>query len=677
MKRKKRPPNSGCFAAGNKGNPNPNAAIHYRKENIVAEWREWFRKRRDDPEYQKKILEIFMGYDLSPQECDLAEEMHEEYQEARRRAVEHAKSECPIGWFKPSWEQSQVLNAWHPDYEPHVAPEGYRSICLFCGNQIGKTCVSVINTGAWMVPNDPGWLMFEEREDPPLYRVHLDPSSGIKRASRGKYRVLPRPDWERWIRTGRMLYPPNDEPPMGACDCWHGVENDKAWSDKVELEYHKWFPKKWLGRRSDGGTAVFKQERRIESRYGHRITGKTFNADIQDWAGKANVRIFNIDEGIPPNLLREGLMRIGAHGYFTWPYTAVEPRNIGERAKCAWDVYQGKLKLVGKTKFFLDFSMIDAPEFVMSSEKRADNLARLTGVGGEDKIRREGGFLTSSPNVFSNFDRARNILPIDGSDVLLAIRGEVPQRWVVEFGRVRADRLQFAFYQANILRGFDEGLANPSAATWQALLRTGEYVTFREWEQSGTSIEERCIQVIQRSGNQRELVNPGVPEQRRRYKEVRPKDGGGMAIRKTLADSKMFVRDPLSPADDFTENYIRQGLKIERAGNIRPGPRCDYVNDLLRADPTRQHLLDASNHGTRMYVTRDCVKVIERAENYLWAQIASGQRMGEFTDKPATSDDHTVDAWAYPAISKLRWHDPAAVVPERVFYDKLTGAIHR
>lgn len=679
-KRKIGGPRKGRFEPGNKARPDPNVAIHYRRENIISEWRTWFRNRRDDPEYQKSILDRLLAFDLTPSECDVAEEMHEEYHESRRRAVEHAKSECPIGWFKPSWEQAQVLNAWHPDYEPHAAPEGYRSVCLFCGNQIGKTCVSVINVGAWMIPNDPGWVMFEEREDPPLYHVHLDPSSGVKRASRGKYRILPRPDWERWIRTGRMLYPPSDEPPMGACDCWHGVENDKAWSDKVELEYYKWFPKKWLGRRSDGGTAIYKQERRIESRYGHRITGKTFNADIQDWAGKANVRIVNIDEGIPPNLLREGLMRIGANGYFMWPYTAVEPRNIGERAKCAWDVYQGKLKLVGQTKFFLDFSMIDAPEHVMSAEKRADNLARLTGVGGEDKIRREGGFLTSSPNVFNNYARERNVLPIDGPDVLLAIRGEVPARWVVEFGQARADRLVFAFGRANIVRGMDEGLANPTACVWDAVLRTGETVTFREFEQSGLSVSERCREIVERSGNSLELLNPGVAAERRRYRERRPLNGEaklGMAIRKTLADSKMFKRDPLSPQDSWVENYQKAGLRIERATNIGPAARCDYANDMLRADPTRQHLLNANQPGTRSYVTRDCPKLIERLENYLWQQIAQGQRAGEFTNKPENKDDHTVDAWCYVKCSKMRWHDPAAIVPEVVRFDRLTGAVVR
>lgn len=637
--------------------------------NIEKHWRDWFRQtpyeiaRQDSivQDFHDQIFELTKG-DENKRLCDLEQEMIDERWNNFEKALRIQQSECPIGFFKPSWEQAQALNAWSPEFEPSVCAEGYRSICLFCGNRVGKTCFCVVNTLLWTVPNNPEWDVFQEFEDESPKR-------------RGKYRVLLRPEWEAWRRSGRMLYPP-DEPPMSACEIWHGVENDIAWSDKVGKEYIKWAPRNWIGRRSDGGTAIFKQERRIESRFGHSISGKTFNADVQDWAGKA-VRILNLDEGLSKNLLMEGLLRIEAGGYFVWPYTPAEARNIGERAKVAFDTYQGKIELVGKAKFFLDFSMEDAPDHIIPPDKKADDIARLSRQGEEGKIRMRGGFFQSSPVVFSNFDRGRNVLPIDGGEVLLAIRGEVPTRWVEAFGKMRAESLQWAFDRANIVRGMDEGLANPTACVWEAILRTGEYVSFREWEQSGLSYGERCREIIERSGNRLKCLNPEAVEERRRYQEeVLPRLG--MTVRRTFADSKMFKRDPEKPSDDLTDKYRNFGLRLERAGNIGPGARCDYVNDMLRGEANRKHLLSADLPGPRMYITRDCTKLIERCENYLWSQISTGQRSGQFTDKPETTDDHTLDAWAYPAISRMRWANPNPPAgPQGFARDRLTGAILR
>lgn len=660
-------------------------AGHPTAARIVANWRDWFRNRRDDGEYQQKILGELVALAETPVELNAAEEMKEEYMETLRRLVEQAESECPIGFFKPSWEQAQILNAWHPDFEPEIAPGGYQSICIFSANRIGKTCAVVINILLWILANDPEWVMFEEHEDPPIYNIDGDPTSGIKRPSRGKYTVLPRPSWETWKRTGRMIYPWKSAPPMEACEIWHGCPNDNDWNDRILGEwggkdgYRAWLPRAAIGRRSDGGEASYKQERRIVLKTGHAITGKTYNGEDEGWKGKA-VRIMAMDEGFEMSKLTESRTRVEAGGYYLWSYTPTEAKNVGKKSWVAHQAYRGKVDLVGKAKFFASFKMEDAPEHILPAEKRQTDMVAFAKLGAEGRSRMCGGFFDSSPNVFTNFGRERNILPIDGGDLLLAMRGEVPERWKKEFGPVRADRLQFAFFQANIIRGMDEGLANPTACVWTAILRTGEYVTFREWEQSGLSVGERCREIVERSGNELELMNPGAIEERRRYKEKRPIQAEvkrGMEIRRTFADSKMFKRDALSPQDSWVENYQKAGLKIERATNIGPAARCDYLNDMLRADPTRQHLLDANQPGARAYVTRDCAKLIERMENYLWQQIAQGQRAGEFTDKPENKDDHTIDGTCYTNCSKLKWRDPSEVYHDMTRRDPLTGYISR
>lgn len=642
-----------------------NIAI-FTREYILANWEEFFRKHRYEPELMQKMVDRMMEVMKLEDERIIMEEMIPEMMEARRKVIQMAESECPIGFFKPSWEQAQFLNAWHPDFEPSVAPEGYRTFANFSTNRGGKTTGVVVDTSTWLIPNNKDWVMFETHED----------LEGKKHGKdRGCYTVFPRPDYDAWQRTGRMIYPWDSAAPKEGAEIWHGVENDNHWHDKVGKEYLKWLPRTAISRRADGGTAIFKQERRIDLRSANSITGKTYNSDPQDWAGKAVWRI-NMDEGFGKRVFDEAVMRVQSGGHFTWAYTVAEARNIGERAKLAHDCYKGKHKLVGKAKFFTGFRMDMIPDWIMPADKKADDLARLRMEGEMGRVRMgEIPFFESSPTVFSNFERERNVLPIEGSEVVLAIRGETPERWRKEFGEVRAQRLSHALFQANIIRGMDEGLANPTACVWQAILRTGEGVFFREWEESGLSVTERCEKIIDLSGNIRELQNPGVIQERQRWREVQPRTGG-MTVKRTFADSKMFKRNPESPQDDWTSVYVKAGLKIERATNIGPAARCDYLNDGLRADPTRKHLLNASENGPRVYMTRDCMKLIERMENYLWQQIAQGARAGAFTDKPSNDDDHVIDGATYCSGAKLRWMDQQ-VSQSNVRIDSLTGAVVR
>lgn len=656
-------------------------AFRYTKAQVLAEWRSWFANRKDDAEYKRKIYDVFEAFDLSLAEIEVAEEMLDDVMETSRRLVRYAQGQCPIAFLQPSWEQAQILNAWHPEFEPETAPGGFQSVAIFSANRIGKTCAVVINTLLWLLPNDPDWPIFQEFEDPPRFNEDGVPESGVARASRGRYRIHRRPDWAAWRRTGKLIMPGTGDSPMGPCEVWHGVENDTDYNQRIAGEfggkdgYLAWMPRDALGTRPDGGPTIYKQERTIKTKYGQSIIGRTYNSDVMAWAGKA-ARIVNMDEGFEQAYLTEATTRVEGGGYFLWAYTPTEARNIGRRSKLAHDAYKGKLELVGKSKFFVNFAMEDAPAQVLDPQKKAADLSRFSKLGGEGRIRSKGGFFESSPVVFGNFERERNLLPIDGPEVLLAIRGVPVERWREEFGLMCAQSLESALYEANIVRGMDEGLANPTACAWEIILRTGEYLIFREFEASGLSVSDRAISIIDRSGNKRVLQNPGVAEDRQRWREQVPADGTGMKVRKTSADSKMFVRDELMPRDNWVENYTKAGLKLERAGNIGPAARCDYVNDMLRADPTRRHLLDANKNGARLYVTRDCVKVIERFENYLWQQIGSGQRAGEFTDKPEAKDDHIVDAVCYPAISKMRWRDPQEAVAETIRYDEY-GAVIR
>ncbi len=534
------------------------------------------------------------------------------------------KSECPIGWFKPSYEQAEILNAFHPDAHPEY-PNGCRSICNFSSVRVGKSCAMIVNQLLWCGPNDKDWIIFEP------YIDHLG----------RKVEVFRRYRWDEWNRSGRRIYD-DSEPPKMPSVSWFGCVNENHWLTKMEAEFRKWIPPSWIGKKGKSGRDEewYKAERMFKTTWGHTVICKLYDSMMSDWSG-GELFITSCDEGPPKDKLDEAVMR---SQYIYIAFTPREAANLGGRSALAFkiwkgdDVDNGGQPLIGKKRFFFA-KMAEAPDHIMDKDTRERRILVASKLGEAGKVAIEGGFFNSSPIVFCNYERARNVLP-----------------WTMEEFLKR-------FPDAMLIRGFDEGLANPSACTWYAVTKGNEWVAIQSWEQSGLSVGARCEKIVMLSRNERQLVKWNDDETRRIYREQMI----GMKIRRTFADSKLFKRDPERVEDNWSSTYHRAGLNIERASNIGPAARCDYVNDMMRADPTRKHLLfgdetygaseAANGPGCRWYALVGCEKIIERAENYLWAQISTGQRMGEFTDKPESTDDHTIDSFCYPPISGLRWRE--------------------
>jgi hypothetical protein len=569
-----------------------------------------------------------------------------------RQVIESSKGDCPIAFLIPTFEQAQAMNAWSPEFEPTEAPNGYNSVVNFGGKRSNKTFAVLMNTVLWMVPNDPSWPLFQEHED---------------WMGRGKYRIFRKPNWDIWNRQGRMVYS-DEEPPVSGKNIWHGCPDDDHWKNKLDRNYRRIMPMKWVKR-------VGKEykwnlsEKYFETIWDTRLSGKLYGSDIQAWSGE-EVFLMNLDEGVPSDKLDEAVMRMR---YCQWAYTPQEAANVAERAAIAREVYYGERNLVGQIKI-LKSKTLDTPDRIMDpymKQVRKDNAAKMGELG---RVSLEGGFFDSSPNVFSLFNRERHVLPVTFPEVMAAIEGKPV------FGKPWMEALA----DANIIRSFDEGLAHPTGGLWGALTSSNEIIIFKEYLESDASIPERCEKIIGLSGNEREPVlhtldkvteealelaaeyAPELLKDRkreektgnkvRRYREKMK----GMFIRKTFADSKIFRRDPQYPMDSWVENYNREGLKLERASNALPEARCDYVNGLFRTDMSRQHICPdmrtpENPHGYKLYVTMDCVKTIKVLERYLWEQFVAGPRKGDPTGKPDRRADEIPDCLGYLCLGKLKW----------------------
>lgn len=573
----------------------------------------------------------------------------------RQKLKKLLESDCPIGFFKPSWEQAHVLNSWHPDYDPDV-PEGYQITCNFGGKRALKTCATVINTILWIIPNDPAWVIFEPYTDEWGREV----------------KVLPRFQWDEWQRSNRRFMDPS-EPPKQACEIWHGCVDEGHWKDKIAKEYQKWLPDKFIARKGRD-REWYIADKWFKVKHGSTVSAKLYGSETQAWSGK-ELWLITLDEAPSRDKLDEAIFRTR---YLQWSFTPADPANIGDKSALAREVYDGDYKMPGKVKFLFPHTRF-TPGFAIDRKLIEQRVALAAQRGEQGRVEVEGGFFDSSPKVFTHFKPEFNILPVDGEVVVRAIKRELLPTELTRWPWLER------FYDANIIRGYDDGIYHVAACSWIALLLTGEKVMFREMSLADASIDERVDKIIDLSGNKKmELRTEGrlsvkdemmarlfaeeIMQDRAREKRV----GGRQPryverfvrepVRKTIADSKIFKRDPMFIFDTFGDNFRRLGLAIERAATTGPAERCDILNSMMRPDQTRRHLNPAQGGeegwGARLYFTNDVVVIRRKMEKYLREQFTSGPRKGDFTGLPAQTGDDEIDSLCYCACPRMTWIEP-------------------
>lgn len=598
---------------------------------------------------------------LHPEKLDedlkILEEIDARIDVLRDRIISAGERENPLAFCRPTWEQTQFINSWSPEFDPDKAANGYNTVCNFGGKRSGKTAATVLSAILWMVPNDPEWQIFQEHEDP---------------FGRGKYRVFRRPIFDTWERTGKMSFDAEDPPAQGR-NIWHGCVDEAHWKSKIDKQYRRWMPMRFIKAHADGKSYMWNlTDRYFETLWGVRVTGMLYKSDIQAWGGdELFMTVF--DEGPPREVLNEIVARTR---YIVWSYTPDEPANTADRVQVARDVDEGKETLVGQT-FIINSDMRKVPDAIIPDKLRKLRIEALEKRGEAGQVALRGGFRDSSPRVFNLFEHSRHVLPVTDEEISRAIRGESLPAELKAFPWLEK------FSGANIIRGFDEGFVHDTACIWIALLRSGEQVAFREFCETSTSIVERCEKIVKASGN--ELVEvkrdatkderamaiaalfrtdldkdrereKATGEQVRRFFEKEKTE----IIRKTFADSKLYKRDPNHLQDTWGDNYRRKGLKMERAVTLLPEQRCTFTNGMFRLNPARRHLNIAQEDpdipgGYDLYVSGSCPKLIERLERYLWEQISTGPRSGQFTGKPAKTGDDLPDALCYATNHRLRW----------------------
>lgn len=568
------------------------------------------------------------------------------YKKIKRQAEDlskKAREQNPIAFAKFGWEQALKCNAW---------VWGISFKIDFDANRKGKTTCSIFDALLWMLPNDPQWLCFQpyvddwQREVQLLRRPTMD--SVLKLANylkthpelkgdptkqpydpenAAKFAILQKelPD---------CFVPSYPSPPFSESEhtIWHGAP-DADYHEKIIMkEWNKWLPKAFVVRFSTYDKTIDLDIWYPDGKSHWDIVCKSYEAKDTKWSGAAVTGVL-LTEGVKAETLNEIKQRFRNDAFAFWDYTPYEPRNVGKKTALAHRVFKGKERLPLSPFVFSGFGIEKTPEFILPKEKREDLLSMWAGTSeGEARIR--GKFYSSSPIVLTNLDLPFHTVP-----------------WTRQ-------QLFDRFPQHNLYRGLDPGYDHPTACAWGLLNNVNTWFIYRIYSKAGTSIEERCKDIITLSNNGQQKYKWGKGEDDYYLEEVHTSHDSEECIQ-TIADYHVFKADETTK-QPYANNYTKQGLVLSRSVTTGPRERSQIFDTLLSPDLSKPHPIKQIPPGCKIYFLINepgVALALEKFENIFWARYTTGDSKGEPKDEIQDHEDDEFDAVSYLVCSPNRFNN--------------------
>lgn len=593
------------------------------------------------------------------------------------QAVLSARDINPLAFFRPSYEQALILNAWM---------YGITFTCIYAANRIGKTTVNWIDKLLWIIPNDPRWLIFQPYQDHLNRTVQVFPRPSIHSLKRIKKLILklpqdiprPNPDLpttdpqnqnvlQRLQKNHPDLYapayplPPWDIP---AGTIWFGGP-DQDHHEQILFPLLKQYTPSSMRKRYVPSAREMTIEvpvsvpaHSVNSPSGHASTstqphtntwtviGKSYESKDTKWSSGA-VDMIMLTEGITPEILKEIKPRFkdpGIGGHDFTPYLA---SNAASASALARRIASGKEEMPLTLHAFTAFSARTAPNHIIPKDK-LDDMIRTWSGDPQGAARLEGKFWSSSGLVLEHLSRHIHLLPFTKDEL-------------------------FALYpNARLYRGLDPGLDHPTACAWGALLPTNQWVIYRIFSKPRLSIAERCAKIIQLSNNTQRIIRWGKRPTDFYLKECHTTPSSEIIIT-TPTDYHVFKEDEVT-GRPYSLNYILQGLQISESTHLSPEQRAQSLDTDLAPSNYLPSLITHRPPGPRVLFLKDEPGVLEaflKWEEFYWERKKSGPSRGDPSDKVPDHGDDELDAVCYLTCSPFVWTSasPRAIIEGEVEID--------
>lgn len=569
---------------------------------------------------------------------------------------ERARQLDPLQYFKPSYEQMLLLNAWM---------YGISFLCVYSANRIGKTTACIVNILLWLFPNHPKKRIFQP------YRIGdpiLDPENANNPRQNSLVQVFPRPDISclKLIADALKRKPdhlpipdprkPHYDPdnlkilqwlqsqvPQAYKAAWPDAPwntGGTIWFGAPDQDHHEqvMFPlwKQYIPELSMDRYVLSEREitLKITSPSGRttcwELVGKSYESKDTKWSSGA-VDIIILTEGLKPDVLREIKLRFKDPGIGSHDFTPYLPANSGAASNLAQRIAKGSEELPLRHHVFTEFSVYDAPVHIISEDKRR-GLIKSFKNDPEGKARLEGKFYSSSMLVLSNLDRDIHLLD-----------------WSIE-------ELFQRYPNGRIYRGLDPGLDHPTACAWGYLLPNNIWVIYRIFSQPGLSIQDRCDHIIRLSNNKLSKVYWGRGDTDYYCVETHPNQNSEIVCA-TTTDYHTFKKDEVT-GRPYALNYITAGMAIVESVHTGPEERSQILDNALKPNQFIPSLITHKPPGPRVLFLKNepgMMDMILKWEEFYWDRKKGGEDKGSPKDKIPIHGDDELDAVSYLVASPYRW----------------------
>lgn len=632
---------------------------------------DWWLTPPKDAEGMLYILSARAGQLRAPTaEGKILRELLEQVEKIYESTRDEIKRQYPLAFFKPSYEQSLLLNAWI---------WGIDFVVCFAANRIGKTAsLGVVNPCLWIFPNNPDWEMFSPKLTPSpadLGQTFIENPQELQACNFYKdlqgrpVQILPRPSLSALdlIRFTLKTHPHlAGDPAKSHLDIdsgnaekftalrglipsafasawprpaieesgtiWLGAPDNDFHRNIILKEWKKWIPKRCIIKWSESELFfdLSTREGTNPTPTEWRFVCKSYESEDTKWSGSAVYGII-LTEGLPPEILNEVKQRIKEHGFGSWDYTPYEARNVGSKTALAFRVFKGEEQLPLRAHIFTRFSARNAPAHILPTTKR-DDLIRMWDGKKEGDARLDGIFYSTSPQILSRLDRAFHCLD-----------------WSFA-------RLQEEFPSGQIYRGLDPGYDHPSVCCWGYLVPGNVWFIYRYYVERQKTISDRCRDIIRLSNNEQKRQRFGPGPQDFNLIETHPHHNSECPVL-TAADYHMFKADE-NTGQAYSLNYIKEGLVVTESTHMRPEDRAVEIDNKLDRSKYHIHPLTKRAPGAKIFFLingEGVAAALGKMEALFWDRLASGPNKGEAKDKVPTHKDDELDATCYLVCGPYVW----------------------
>lgn len=601
---------------------------------------DWVENPPDDLETITQLLKI--NEDCISERSAKGNTLRKLFQQAKKfynQTLQSVQEADPHAFAIVSYEQALLLNCW---------VWGINFPICFSANRIGKTYAFVFNGVLWIYPNNPSFQCFKPYQDSYNRTVYLLPRPPlpallvIQAAIRANPDLMGNPLRQPYdqpsgnqekVATLQQLIPDAYRPAypfppiQTGGQIWLGAPDNDFHKHIIMRRWRSLLPKPLLKDSEADRTFIISTASTTNPKTtAHEIICKSYESEDTKWSGDA-VHGIVLTEGFTKEILDEVKNRVTNEAFMSWDYTPAEARNVGKKVHLAYQVYKKKIELPLSPFVFTKFSVRTAPEFIIPKEKKAD-MIRMWENTKEGVSRLDGDFFSSSGLVLDSLNREFHCL-----------------HWSLQ-------ELMMNIPNGRFFRGIDPGRDHPTTCVWGYLSPNNVWYIYRAYSKRGTTIAERCRDIITKSGNKQERGERGF------IHEVHPPNAIEV-FTATPTDYHVFKADEVTGLS-FANNYYNEGLLIVESTHMKPEERAVKANTLLNANshPYLAHPLTNKPPGAKIYFLingEGVANMLDKFDQIFWDRFKAGELKGEPKDKVPTHGDDELDGLCYLVCSPYQW----------------------